>query len=138
MARITPCLENGKSAVVDMLEPNEVGWGSTEYVVLSPVGEFSTAWIYCLVRDDRIRDFAIRSMSGTSGRQRFHADRLSEYQIARPASNEMTRFNSVAEPLFANMTQLRDESLRLTELRDALLPELLSGRVRVPVGGAQT
>ncbi|WP_295100986.1 restriction endonuclease subunit S [uncultured Microbacterium sp.] len=77
MARITPCLENGKTAVVDMLEPGEVGWGSTEYVVLSPAGLISTPWIYCLVRDERVREFAIQSMTGTSGRQRFQADRLS-------------------------------------------------------------
>lgn len=135
MARITPCLENGKTAVVDMLQPDEVGWGSTEYVVLSPTGLFSTAWVYCLVRDDRIRDFAIRSMTGTSGRQRFQGDRFSQYRIAPPASADLVRFNSHAEPLFTRMTQLRDESLKLSALRDALLPELLSGRMRVPAEG---
>jgi type I restriction enzyme S subunit len=135
MARITPCLENGKTAVVDMLKPDEVGWGSTEYVVLSPAGLFSTAWIYCLVRDERIRDFAIRSMTGTSGRQRFQADRFSQYRIVSPAAADLVRFNAVVEPLFTRMTQLRDESLKLTALRDALLPELLSGRIRVPAEG---
>ncbi|QTX04703.1 restriction endonuclease subunit S [Agromyces archimandritae] len=135
MARITPCLENGKTAVVDMLKPDEVGWGSTEYVVLSPAGLFSTAWIYCLVRDERIRDFAIRSMTGTSGRQRFQADRFSQYRIVSPAAADLVRFNTVVEPMFTRMTQLRDESLKLTALRDALLPELLSGRIRVRAEG---
>ena len=135
MARITPCLENGKTAVVDMLQPDEVGWGSTEYVVLSPAGLFSTPWIYCLVRNDRIRDFAIRSMTGTSGRQRFQADRFSQYRIVLPEATDLVRFNAVAEPLFTKMTQLRDESLKLTALRDALLPELLSGRIRVLAEG---
>lgn len=130
MARITPCLENGKTAVVDMLQVDEVGWGSTEYVVLSPAGQFSTAWIYCLVRDERIREFAIQSMTGTSGRQRFQADRFSQYRIAEPDEQDLVAFNAVAEPLFARMTQLRDESLRLSRLREALLPELLSGRLR--------
>lgn len=135
MARITPCLENGKTAIVDMLKPDEVGWGSTEYVVLSPAGLFSTAWIYCLVRDERIRDFAIRSMTGTSGRQRFQADRFSQYRIVSPAAADLVQFNAVVEPLFTRMTQLRDESLKLTALRDALLPELFSGRIRVPAEG---
>lgn len=130
MARITPCLENGKTAVVDMLQDGEVGWGSTEYVVLSPAGHFSTAWIYCLVRDERIREFAIQSMTGTSGRQRFQADRFSQYRIAEPDEQDLVAFNAVAEPLFARMTQLRDESLRLSALRDVLLPELLSGPIR--------
>lgn len=55
MARITPCLENGKTAVVDMLEPNEVAWGSTEYIVLAPQGDIATSWIYCLARNDEVR-----------------------------------------------------------------------------------
>lgn len=129
MARITPCLENGKTAVVDMLQPSEVGWGSTEFVVLGPVDEFSTAWIYCLVRDERIREFAIQSMSGTSGRQRFQADRFSQYRIAYPSPTVLNTFNTLATPLFAKMTELRDEIRRLTSLRDALLPELLSDRL---------
>jgi type I restriction enzyme S subunit len=135
MARITPCLENGKTAVVDMLQPDEVGWGSTEYVVLSPAGLFSTPWIYCLVRDERIRDFAIRSMTGTSGRQRFQADRFSQYRIVPPETADLVRFNAVAEPLFTKMTQLRDETLKLATLRDTLLPELLSGHMRIPAEG---
>lgn len=138
MARITPCLENGKTAVVDMLHPDEVGWGSTEYVVLSPVAMFSTAWIYCLVRNERIRHFTIRSMTGTSGRQRFKADRFSQYRIVLPEAVDLVRFNAVVEPLFTRMTQLRDENLKLAALRNALLPELLSGRIRLPVGEVAT
>jgi len=131
MARITPCLENGKTAVVDMLQPGEVGWGSTEYVVLSPAGLISTPWIYCLVRNERVREFAIQSMTGTSGRQRFQAERLSQYRIVAPLESDLLAFNATAEPLFARMTQLRDENRRLTALRDALLPELLTGRLTI-------
>lgn len=132
MARITPCLENGKTAIVDMLEPGEVGWGSTEYVVLTPNNQVSTPWIYCLVRDDRIRDFAIRSMIGTSGRQRFQADRFDQYMITPPTSKAFDEFNNIATPLFTRMTQLRDQVKKLSLLRDALVPEILSGRIRVP------
>ncbi len=98
MARITPCLENGKTAIVDMLRPDEVGWGSTEYVVLSPRDHTSTAWIYCLVRTESVRSFAIRSMSGTSGRQRFQASDLSKYLIAPPTEESLVDFNRVANP----------------------------------------
>lgn len=132
MARITPCLENGKTAVVDMLAPGEVGWGSTEYVVLAPRGEISTEWIYCVVRNEAIRDFAIRSMTGTSGRQRFQADRFDQYRVVEPPHEALAEFNGLSRPLFARMTQLRDENLKLAALRDTLLPELLSGRIRVP------
>jgi type I restriction enzyme, S subunit len=132
MARITPCLENGKTAVVDMLEPDEVAWGSTEYIVLTPRGEITTPWIYCLVRNEAVRSFAIRSMTGTSGRQRFQAERFDQYKITPPESAALKEFNSIAEPMFARMTQLRDENRRAATLREILLPELLSGRIRTP------
>lgn len=133
MARITPCLENGKTAVVDMLEDGEVGWGSTEYVVLSPKGSISTPWIYALVRHELVREWAIRRMTGTSGRQRFQADGFGSYRIAKPEQEQLEEFNAFAVPLFDRLTHLRDEIRRLTSLRDALLPELLSGHIRVPV-----
>lgn len=131
MARITPCLENGKTVVVDMLKPDEVAWGSTEYIVLTPQGEVTTPWIYSLVRTEVVRSFAIRSMTGTSGRQRFQADRFDQYKIALPEAAAHKEFNAVAHPMFARMTQLRDENLRVAALRDTLLPHLLSGRIRV-------
>lgn len=131
MARITPCLENGKTAVVDMLAPGEVGWGSTEYVVLAPREECKTPWIYCLARSESVRAFAVSSMSGTSGRQRFHADRFDQYKIAPPRKAALQEFNALAEPMFKLMTSMRDEVLQARALRDVLLPELLSGRIRV-------
>lgn len=132
MARITPCLENGKTAVVDMLDDGEVGWGSTEYVVLSPAGDYSTPWIYALVRNDTVREWAIRRMTGSSGRQRFQAVGFEEYRVEPPAEEALDAFNAFAMPLFERMTVLRDESRRLAALRSVLLPELLSGRIRVP------
>ncbi|WP_376783630.1 restriction endonuclease subunit S [Brevibacterium casei] len=133
MARITPCLENGKTAIVDMLEDGEVGWGSTEFVVLSPKGLITTPWIYALVRHESVREWAIRRMAGTSGRQRFRAEDFGDYRIAEPDHKNLEEFNSFAEPLFARMTQLRNEVKRLTSLREALLPELLSGRICSPI-----
>ncbi|MGV0838487.1 restriction endonuclease subunit S [Mycolicibacterium thermoresistibile] len=132
MARITPCLENGKTAVVDMLGSEEVGWGSTEYVVLAPQGDYTTAWIYCLVRSEAVRSFMVRSMTGTSGRQRFHANRFDQYRITQPAKTSLQAFNDITTPMFEKMTQLRDEIICAQDLRDALLPELLSSRIRVP------
>ncbi|WP_301120932.1 restriction endonuclease subunit S [Mycolicibacterium fortuitum] len=132
LARITPCLENGKTAIVDMLAKGEIGWGSTEYVVLSPRGDLTSAWVYGLARDETIRNWAIRSMSGTSGRQRFDASRFHQYRIAAPDPNAIGRFNDLTTPALARISALRDESLTLAALRDTLISELLSGRVRVP------
>ena len=79
-----------------------------------------------------VRSFAIRSMSGTSGRQRFPASAFDQYHILEPERAKVAKFNTITVPTFAKMAQLRDENLKLAQLRDTLLPELLSGRIRVP------
>lgn len=132
MARITPCLENGKTAVVDMLDSDEVGWGSTEFIVLAPQGLISTAWIYCFARSEPVRSYAIRGMTGTSGRQRFPASSFEHYRIAEPAADDLVQFNDIAAPLFEWMTHLRDENRSLEQLRGALIPELLAMRIQAP------
>lgn len=81
VARITPCLENGKTAFVDFLRPDEAGWGSTEYIVLRPRAPWPEEAGYLLARDQRFREFAIQSMTGTSGRQRVPASALDHFRL---------------------------------------------------------
>jgi type I restriction enzyme S subunit len=64
VARITPCLENGKTAYVDFLKDGEVGWGSTEYIVLRPKDPIPTIFAYLLARGEEFRTYAIRQMTG--------------------------------------------------------------------------
>lgn len=81
VARITPCLENGKTAFVDFLQDGQVGWGSTEYIVLRPKPPLPEEFAYCLARSEGFRDFAIQSMTGSSGRQRVPAESLAHFQL---------------------------------------------------------
>lgn len=134
-ARISPCLENGKTAIVDFLSSSEVGFGSTEFIVLSPRGETSTTWIYALARDPNFREACRQAMSGSSGRQRLSADFFSRYTIATPKESDLVAFNEATMPLLTFMGARRDENQRLAPLRDALLPELMSGRMRVDEAG---
>lgn len=134
-ARISPCLENGKTAIVDFLSSSEVGFGSTEFIVLSPRGEISTTWIYALTRDPNFRETCRQAMSGSSGRQRLSADFFSRYTIATPKESDLVAFNEATMPLLTFMGARRDENQRLAPLRDALLPELMSGRMRVDEAG---
>ena len=77
LARITPCLENGKTAQVDILEKDEVGFGSSEYIVMRAKENVSDKdFIYYLAISKKIRNIAIKSMVGTSGRQRVQLDVL--------------------------------------------------------------
>ena len=70
LARITPCLENGKTGFVDFLDEDEVGWGSTEYIILRPKPPLPVEFGYYLARSDDLRMFAIHNMTGSTGRQR--------------------------------------------------------------------
>lgn len=88
-ARITPCLENGKTAQVSILDEHEIGFGSTEYIVLrEKPDKSSNDFIYYLSISPRLRDIAIKSMIGTSGRQRVQQDVLENTKISLPELDE--------------------------------------------------
>jgi type I restriction enzyme S subunit len=131
VARITPCLENGKTAFVDFLKDGQVGWGSTEYIVLRPKPPIPEEFAYCLARSEVFREFAIQSMTGSSGRQRVPAESLSHYLQIVPTAQVAERFGMVARPLFERASAATSESRTLAAVRDALLPKLISGELRV-------
>ena len=85
MARITPCLENGKTAMVNILDDNEIGFGSTEYIVFRAKNNITDPYfIYYLVTSDCIRNPAIKSMVGSSGHQRVQTDVVANLSIKLP------------------------------------------------------
>lgn len=131
LARITPCLENGKTAYIDFLKEGEIAFGSTEYIVLSSRGEMPPQFFYCLARDKRFRDYAIKHMNGSSGRQRVSADALAKYMIPSISKEDMRLLGQNVEPLFKLMRQKADENIRLSSLRDTLLPKLISGEINI-------
>ena len=131
LARITPCLENGKTAFVDFLAPNEVGWGSTEFIVLRPKPPLPAEFGYCLARDPDFREFAIQSMTGTSGRQRVQPEALARYLLVVPSDGVAKAFGALVESWFRKASASERESRTLAALRDALLPKLIRGEIRV-------
>ena len=132
LARITPCLENGKTAYVDFLKENQIGWGSTEYIVLCPKSPLPSEFAYCLGRSTNFREFAIQNMTGTSGRQRVPATAISNYRMTVPNGLGVPQiFGELVKPLFLLASQNADESRALATLRDTLLPKLISGEVRI-------
>ncbi|MEV0624575.1 restriction endonuclease subunit S [Nonomuraea wenchangensis] len=131
MARITPCLENGKTGYVDFMDEGEVGLGSTEFIVLRSRPGIPPELSYYLARDGRFREHVIRNMVGSSGRQRVNAADASNYFVNRPNVDAIAAFGAEASAAFAHMKSLTSESRNLASLRDVLLPQLLSGRLRV-------
>lgn len=131
VARITPCLENGKTAFVDFLEDEQIAWGSTEYIVLRPRKPLPPIYAYCLARTSEFRQYAIQNMSGTSGRQRVAPTAMDHLQIAVPSDDVAAAFADAVEAMFACIRAGMNESRQLAKVRDYLLPRLLSGAVRV-------
>lgn len=131
MARITPCLENGKAAYVDKFEPGEVAVGSTEFLVFRARQGVPRHWPYFFTRSPRFRAYAAQHMTGSSGRQRCSAESIERFAISPPEPDALKRFEGLAEPMFEAMRELSDESALLESVRDELLPLLMSGRVRI-------
>ncbi|QNP65096.1 restriction endonuclease subunit S [Streptomyces genisteinicus] len=131
MARITPCLENGKTGYVDFMEDGEIGLGSTEFIVLRSLPGVPSELSYFLARDSRFREHAIRNMVGSSGRQRVSAADASNYSVRSPDAEQLAAFGRESSAAFSHMKSLESESRTLAALRDTLLPQLMSGRLRV-------
>ena len=131
LARITPCLENGKTAFVQSLPEGIAGWGSTEFIVMRPIPPVPQQLTYFLARDCTFRAHAIQSMTGTSGRQRVQAEALASYSLPCPPPDNLAIFGSVVEELFARVKSNTEEITTLTAQRNTLLPKLVSGEVRV-------
>ncbi len=127
VARITPCLENGKTAYVDFLASGQVGWGSTEYIVLRPKPPLPEEFAYCLARSPEFRDFAIQSMTGSSGRQRVPAESLYHFHVLAAPKLVAELFGHFTKSLFARVSTATKETRVLADLRDTLLPKLISG-----------
>ena len=132
LARITPCLENGKTAFVDFLNKNEVGWGSTEFIVLRPKAPMPEYLAYLACRHAPFREYAVRSMSGTSGRQRVQSDVLGLYPLTVPPHAVATAVKEVVEPLQQAIASNHARGQTVATLRDTLLPRLISGQLRLP------
>ncbi len=131
MARITPCLENGKTAYIDFLEGEEIAFGSTEYIVLSPKDNIPPELLYCIVRYPEFRTYATINMNGSSGRQRVSGEIIGKYEIPLFTQEELSEFGAVAEPLFKQITENSLQNRNLSALRDTLLPKLMNGEIDV-------
>ena len=117
MARITPCLENGKMAFVDILDAGEICTGSTEFIVFSERDQVSeNSFVYYLLKSDVIRNNAVASMTGTSGRQRVQTDLMGIKEVLLPPLLEQKAIAKILSDL--------DEKIELNRQMNEILEEL--------------
>lgn len=124
LARITPCLENGKTAFVNCLNNDEIGTGSTEFIVMRAKKDISPYWVYCVARDKEFRRYAISSMVGSSGRQRVHEDYLKIYKLKKVDVESMKKFHDRVEGLFKFIKIKSLEIDKLYDIREILLARI--------------
>jgi type I restriction enzyme S subunit len=130
LARITPCLENGKTSFVYFLQDDEVACGSTEFIVLRGK-RVSAYFTYCLARSYPFRENAIKSMIGSSGRQRVQVSCFDEYDVPLPPKHLLDMFDEIASENFEQIRVLMAQNDRLAQARDLLLPRLMNGEIAV-------
>lgn len=130
-ARITPCIENGKTGFVQFLPAaDSVAFGSTEFIVLRSKS-LCTEYVYLLARTDEFRDNAIKSMTGATGRQRVQSSSFERFLIAHPDYRTLSVFQDLVAPAFRLVHTLSERNANLRRTRDLLLPKLVSGEVDV-------
>jgi type I restriction enzyme S subunit len=131
VARITPCLENGKTALISLLRDGEVGFGSTEFIVIRGKESSLSAFAAQLSRSASFRQFAISNMTGTSGRKRIDAGTLETFSLPLPPKELLLKYEKTAASFLKRMANNAQENQHLTQLRDWLLPMLMNGQVSV-------
>jgi len=121
VAKITPCMENGKAAYTDTL-PNQIGFGSTEFHVLRPGSDVDGRYLFYMVWNPYFRFAGKRNMTGTAGQKRLPAIFLESFKIPLPPLPEQRRIASILDKANA-IRHKRQEAIRLTEdfLRSAFL-----------------
>jgi type I restriction enzyme S subunit len=121
MARITPCLENGKTAQVNILEENEVGFGSTEFIVLrAKPGISDKDFIYYLAISPLLRDKAIKSMVGSSGRQRVQQGVLNDIEFFAPPLEEQIEIGRILRVMDDKISNNKAENHHLEQMAQAI------------------
>ena len=128
LAKITPCLENGKTGFVMGLPEGEVFGGSTEFVVMRSK-TLSPYYVYFLARSHYFRQTAILSMNGADGRQRVSEDKLKSTKIIQPPKNILDKFDGIVSKMFTTIQTIVDQNDNLIKQRDLLLPRLMSGKL---------
>ena len=130
-ARITPCLENGRTGFVQFL-PNEdeIAFGSTEFIVLRSK-TLNSYFVYFLAQTHDFRENAIKSMTGATGRQRVLSQCFDDYFLPNPCQEILDQFESTVAPIFRKVQTLSEKNNNLRQTRDLLLPKLISGEIDI-------
>ena len=126
IARITPCLENGKAAYINILNEGEVAFGSTEYIVFASKDDIPSCFYYFLIRNSKFVTFALQFMNGSSGRQRVSGEELASFPLMIPSKEKLAAFNKVGKLVLEQMKEATEEIQFLKQLQEMITATLSS------------
>lgn len=126
IARITPCLENGKAAYINILDEGEVAFGSTEYIVFASKDDIPSCFYYFLIRNSKFVTFALQFMNGSSGRQRVSGEELASFPLMTPSKEKLAAFNKVGKLVLEQMKEATEEIQFLKQLQETITATLSS------------
>lgn len=132
-AKITPCMENGKSAVVGKLV-NDIGYGTTEFFVLRCSDRLYNRFLYHLVRDKLFRDKAKAVMAGAVGQQRVPKRYLETYKLNLPKFNEQREIVRILDGSFAKEQQTKEAAEAVLDQIDLMKKSILARAFRGELG----
>lgn len=131
-AKITPCMENGKSAIVDKLE-NDIGFGSTEFYVLRcDENKLNNKYLHYFVRQKTFRDEAKGEMTGAVGQQRVPKTFLENYKMKVPTIKEQQEIVNILDNLLAKYNKIKNLEQQLEKielLKKAILAKAFRGEL---------
>ena len=126
IARITPCLENGKAAYINILNEGEVAFGSTEYIVFASKDDIPSCFYCFLIRNSKFVTFALQFMNGSSGRQRVSGEELASFPLMIPSKEKLAAFNKVGKLVLEQMKEATEEIQFLKQLQETITATLSS------------
>lgn len=132
-AKITPCMENGKSAIVGPLV-NDIGYGSTEFYVLRCKEELNNKYLYHMVRNTTFRAEAKAVMTGVVGQQRVPKTFLQEYQLLLPTLSEQHEIVRLIDDLLARERKAQQATEQALASIDLMKKSILARAFRGELG----
>jgi len=131
-AKITPCMENGKIAVLDNLL-NGIGFGSTEFHVSRPHNDINTQFLFYYFVQSAFRNKAQRAMTGSAGQLRVSTEYFKNVNIPIPSLSEQRAIVSKIEQLFSDLdngiANFKKAQEQLKRYRQSVLKNACEGRL---------
>lgn len=122
-AKITPCMENGKGAIIEGVK-SRVALGSTEFHVLRPLLASDLYYVYYLTKLPFFRNLAERHMTGSAGQKRVPTDFLRNFKLKAPSAKSRENLGMVSHKIWQEKKQCEKQLEITTTMRSAILNSL--------------